>query len=128
MERKLKWLVLVITHRVCTSRGSSPNLIPHQHKWRRTPKSSLVDFKLKMWANTIDPLVAEDFELRGSCLRWPAISQIQFPPHTLTGSGYSHRSNNLPPRSLLCHEQPQSQVAFFHAVELSAELGNYSCV
>ena len=87
-----------------------------------------MDFKLETWANTIDPLVAEDFELRGSCLRWPAISHIYVPPHTLTGSGYSHRLSNLPPRSLLCHEEHQSQVAFSHAVELPAELGNQACI
>ncbi len=38
------------------------------------------------------------------------------------------RSNSLPSRHLLCHEQHHSQVAFIYAAEQSAELGKHTCI
>jgi hypothetical protein len=48
IERELKGLILFLTHGVCTSRAVSPHSNPHKHRWRHTPKGSLVEFKLEM--------------------------------------------------------------------------------
>jgi hypothetical protein len=37
------------------------------------------------------------------------------------------RSNSLPPRHLLCHEQHHSQLIFFHLAEQAEELGSSDC-
>jgi len=50
IERELKGLVLLLTHGVFTSEASSLRLDPHKHRWRRTLKGSLVEFKLEIWA------------------------------------------------------------------------------